>query len=546
MNAAVAALAAVPIALLFFGKSAKASAAASDVSRRMAEAIATGDPAVVRTLAGRLRIEGATEQAAELERVALVLAAKPGASSGAAPVVAVKPSAPVGPIVLNTKGIQQRLIALGYPLGSSGADGIMGPATMAAVKAFQTANGLTVDGIPGPATQAKLQDPNAKGPAAAVVAPAPAAKPAPAPAAKPAPAPAPAKAAAPAPMTTQEIQLRLISLGYSVGSKGADGVMGTNTAAAVRLFQSVNGLTVDGVPGPATQAKLRDPTAKGPAAAVNVPKAAPAPAPAPAPKTAAAPAPAPAATAPAGGRAPTITATLRNLTTLLRNGAATGYRAPASSGQAVTDWQQVLLDLGFVKTKPDGKFGPATEAATRAFQTAANAAGARSGKKAIAVDGIVGPATIARAAEARIMPSGPATFTGDEMFGDVEPLRVPPRPLPATPLPGLMPPMAPVEPDARRALASRLYNMLELAPRGGEDRTLVARYQAQEGLKPTGYYGPATALSLAQSYGIVPPKPLYWTESRTSKSKSNYRDAMRMFGERDPQRSEEWNRAGAV
>lgn len=541
MSGAVAALAALPV-VLYLLASKKAGAASLDVSRRMAEAIATGDPATVRTLAARLRIEGATEQAAELERVALVLAAK-GGGAGAPPVVDLKAAPPVGPIVLNTKGIQQRLIALGYPLGSSGADGVMGPATMAAVKAFQAANGLAVDGIPGPATQAKLQDPKAKGPVAAVTA-APAAKPAPAPAAKPAPAPAPTKAAAPAPMTTKEIQLRLIALGYSVGSKGADGVMGTNTAAAVRLFQSVNGLTVDGVPGPATQAKLKDPTAKGPAAAVAAPAAAPAPAPAPAPKAAPAPAPAP-VPAPVGGRAPTISAALSTTKVLLKDGSKTGYPSPNSSGQLVRDWQQVLRDLGFISTAPDGKFGPGTAAATKAFQTAANAAGAKSGKPTLVVDGIVGPATIARAKEARIMPSGPATFAG-ETFGDIEPLRVPPHPLPATPLPGLMPPMAPVDPEPRRALASRLYNMLELAPRGGEDRTLVARYQAQEGLKPTGYYGPATAMSLAQTYGIVPPKPLYWTESRTSKSKANYRDAMRMLGERDPQRSEEWNRAGAV
>ena len=109
-----------------------------------------------------------------------------------------------------------------------------------------------------------------------------------------------------------------------------------------------------------------------------------------------------------------------------------------------------------------------------------------------------------------------------------------------------MPSMAPVEPTPKRALAARLTHMLLGAPRGGEDRTLVAIYQNQEGLKPTGYYGPATALSLARTYGIIPPKPIHWTESRTGRSKSNYRDALRMLGERDPQRVEEWVRAGAV
>ena len=53
--------------------------------------------------------------------------------------------------------IQKRLIAKGYSVGASGADGILGNATIAAVKAFQKAVGLTADGIPGPKTLAALQ-----------------------------------------------------------------------------------------------------------------------------------------------------------------------------------------------------------------------------------------------------------------------------------------------------------------------------------------------------------------------------------------------------
>lgn len=51
---------------------------------------------------------------------------------------------------------QQQLAALGYDLGASGADGIYGSKTAAAVKAFQRAAGLTVDGVIGPATWAAL------------------------------------------------------------------------------------------------------------------------------------------------------------------------------------------------------------------------------------------------------------------------------------------------------------------------------------------------------------------------------------------------------
>ena len=76
--------------------------------------------------------------------------------TGKAPIVpAAAPSAPKGNIVkrgstgLTVKEIQ-RLI------GVSPADGVFGPGTEAAVKAWQTKNGLTADGIVGPATKAKM------------------------------------------------------------------------------------------------------------------------------------------------------------------------------------------------------------------------------------------------------------------------------------------------------------------------------------------------------------------------------------------------------
>lgn len=48
--------------------------------------------------------------------------------------------------------LQQRLIDLGYDLGSMGADGIYGRRTIAAVRAYQEANNLTADGDAGPET----------------------------------------------------------------------------------------------------------------------------------------------------------------------------------------------------------------------------------------------------------------------------------------------------------------------------------------------------------------------------------------------------------
>ena len=53
--------------------------------------------------------------------------------------------------------MQEMLIQRGYDCGKTGADGKFGNATFAAVKAFQTANGLTADGICGKNTWAALE-----------------------------------------------------------------------------------------------------------------------------------------------------------------------------------------------------------------------------------------------------------------------------------------------------------------------------------------------------------------------------------------------------
>ncbi|CAO4148932.1 peptidoglycan-binding domain-containing protein [Methylorubrum aminovorans] len=53
--------------------------------------------------------------------------------------------------------IQRALLARGYDLGPSGADGDAGPRTIATVTTFQCSAGLVADGIAGPKTQAALQ-----------------------------------------------------------------------------------------------------------------------------------------------------------------------------------------------------------------------------------------------------------------------------------------------------------------------------------------------------------------------------------------------------
>lgn len=67
------------------------------------------------------------------------------------------------------------------------------------------------------------------------------------------------------------LQENLISLGYSCGTAGADGDFGDKTEAAVRAFQKANELTVDGLAGEETQAKIKELLAKQKSLS-NVPK----------------------------------------------------------------------------------------------------------------------------------------------------------------------------------------------------------------------------------------------------------------------------------
>lgn len=54
----------------------------------------------------------------------------------------------------------------------------------------------------------------------------------------------------------KELQQALIDKGYNVGITGADGVFGKNTLAAVKLYQTDNGLQVDGIAGKNTLGSL--------------------------------------------------------------------------------------------------------------------------------------------------------------------------------------------------------------------------------------------------------------------------------------------------
>ena len=70
--------------------------------------------------------------------------------------IPVHPTLRRGDIGEAVRQMQVLLIAAGYPVGTSGADGIFGSGTESGVLAFQADNGLIADGICGPKTWAAL------------------------------------------------------------------------------------------------------------------------------------------------------------------------------------------------------------------------------------------------------------------------------------------------------------------------------------------------------------------------------------------------------
>ena len=239
----------------------------------------------------------------------------------------------------DVKKMQERLKELGYLKGS--ADGDFGDATETAVKNFQTQNGLTVDGVAGSATLAKLYSSSAKkAPTTTTVTNTP----------KPTNTPFTSYKNGDSGTEIKRMQQRLKELGYLQGS--ADGDFGDATEAAVRYFQSQNGLTVDGKAGSYTLEKLYSSSAKQ-AVATATPK-------------------------------PTATATPK--ATATPNADSLNYYLQAgSSGTRVRTLQNRLIALGWLTGTADGSYGNATEYAVKAFQARYSS---------LWTDGVAGPDTL--------------------------------------------------------------------------------------------------------------------------------------------------------
>ena len=175
----------------------------------------------------------------------------------APPVITVRPT--VSPVATDdgtlrhgstgtaVSALQQALKALGYYSGSI--DGQFGTGTKAAVMAFQQTNGLSADGVAGSRTLARLYSDNA-------IAYTPTQAPVVRATETPIPGPSNYKylELGSTGADVRTLQNRLRQMGYFNGT--INGVYGSDTAASVMAFQQDNGLWVDGVAGPETQAKL--------------------------------------------------------------------------------------------------------------------------------------------------------------------------------------------------------------------------------------------------------------------------------------------------
>ena len=236
--------------------------------------------------------------------------------------------------------LQERLTQLGYY--SATVDGVCKLDDVAAIRAFQRNNKLSVDGVAGYDTQAKLYSltavTNSGNIAGGTV----------------------------DNFTTlrrgmtgdlvRQMQQRLIELGY-LASGSADGNYGTKTAEAVYNFQKANGLVRDSIAGSKTLNKLYGTTAVTPT-------------------------PKPTST-------PKVSDTTIQIATskILRKG---------DINNSVKEMQKRLIELGYLNGKADGNFGSQTYAALRAFQRA----------NALTADGIAGQKTLAALNSSNAKPTG--------------------------------------------------------------------------------------------------------------------------------------------
>lgn len=214
----------------------------------------------------------------------------------------------------------------------------------------------------------------------------------------------------------RQVQELLIANGFLSGS--ADGICGSQTVEAIKRFQQSVGVEADGICGDETIALLR-------------------------------------------GQAPASSAA----------GESSGPLKPGMSGTQVKTMQEMLFNLGYLQSTPDGVYGSMTEAAVLNFQSAAG----------LTADGICGNATLSRLVE---LSSGNASAgAATDGATDSGPLK-----------PGM-------SGDRVRGLQELLYKHGYLLTDpdgiyGTATEIAVTNFQSDTGLTPDGICGDATLAKL--------------------------------------------------
>ena len=245
--------------------------------------------------------------------------------------------------------LQERLIELNYLSGV--ADGVFGTETQNALIAFQNRNGLTSDGTAGASTLKKLS-----GSCKAATA-----------------------TAAPSSNGTlhegdsgedvYNLQARLFELGYYNGR--IDGRYSSETTAAVKAFQKVNGLSADGIAGSGTLSILYGDAPVSYNAYFGL-----------------------SGNGASGGTTTVAPTPVPDMTTVIQW---------ESEGDNVRQYQQRLVELGYLDSKSvTGKFNQKTVEATKAFQTMND----------LKVDGAAGPQSL------KLIYSGDALDANGVRVGD--------------------------------------------------------------------------------------------------------------------------------
>ena len=264
----------------------------------------------------------------------------------------------------------------------------------------------------------------------------------------PVPAPAPSALAGPHATIRRGSSGADVVLWQKIVGVTADGQFGPNTESATRTWQSQRGLTADGIVGPMTWTAAQ--VAAGIAVATTVP-------------------PGPAIPIPPMPTGPTIPIGIPPI----------GPRATIQQGSTGPD---VVLWQTLIGVTPDGKFGPATAAATKTWQS----------QRGITPDGIVGPMTWAAAQRtvpvvtvstpAAVPTTRPPLAVAPTAAPVVPPARPPlaaaPVPMPAVPAPPSPPPAA-----SRSTLKQ------------GSSGPDVILWQKVIGVATDGKFGPGTAVA---------------------------------------------------